>query len=257
MVVVVLIGAYLLGSIPFSLLIGLARGTDLRRTGSGNPGGMNAVRVLGWGPGVLAAALDFAKGGTAVLLSRSLLSETWGPPWAAAAVVAGHCFSLPLIVSSFRDGNTPGKTPLSWWQIQPRWGGKGIATGLGGILTLSPQTLLGAAGVFALVALLHRWQGVWGSPVVARGATLAGWTCPIQLWLWHHSWSLLAGGLVIILVITFKHVPYLALSPRWPDARPAATSSTPTGSVPVDEETAEESHAFEQENSVPLRSRYE
>lgn len=238
MAIVVLAGAYLLGSIPFSLLIALAGGVDLRRTGSGNPGGMNIARELGWGPGILASLLDCAKGAVAVLAASCLLQEPWGPGWTAAAAVVGHCYSPPLMVAHFRETRMGRANRVSWWQAQPRWGGKGLATGTGALLLLSPQALLGAIGVFALTGLLHRWLGVWGSPAVARAASLAALTCPAQLWMWHRSWPLLAAGCTMVVAVILKHVPYLALTPHWPDARPSVAPPIATSGLGQDETTA-------------------
>ena len=62
MVVLLLACAYLLGAIPFSLVVAKARGTNLRAHGSGNAGATNALRVMGKGPGAVVFALDFLKG---------------------------------------------------------------------------------------------------------------------------------------------------------------------------------------------------
>jgi glycerol-3-phosphate acyltransferase PlsY len=113
----VLLGAYGLGSIPFGYLAGRICGKDLRREGSGNIGATNAFRVLGKGWGLSVFALDFAKGLLAVELFGAIVSHAEG--WMLAAGVAailGHNFPVWL---GFR-------------------GGKGIATSAGVVAALYP-----------------------------------------------------------------------------------------------------------------------
>jgi len=146
-----LAGAYLVGSIPFGLLIGLARGVDIRKSGSGNVGATNAGRVLGRSWGTLCFLLDVGKGLGPTLgyglyaglahLGTSAATEDGSSTavavlcWLAVAVatVLGHVFSIFL---KFK-------------------GGKGVATGLGVVLGFWPVlTLPGIAaglGWFALV----------------------------------------------------------------------------------------------------------
>jgi glycerol-3-phosphate acyltransferase PlsY len=116
--------AFVLGSIPFGLIVArLAGAEDPRKKGSGNIGATNISRVLGFWPwGLLTFVLDFAKGAIPVLaLSAGWLSDaTSGSPagaWATALCgVLGHCY-----------------TP--WLRFN---GGKGVATGLGALVVLSP-----------------------------------------------------------------------------------------------------------------------
>ena len=84
--VVILIGSYLLGSIPFGYLAGRLAGIDIRKVGSGNVGATNVVRVLGKRYGYPVFALDFLKGFGAVKVS--MLMATGRPPeWNSSEIV--------------------------------------------------------------------------------------------------------------------------------------------------------------------------
>lgn len=127
---------YLLGSIPFGLILVRAfRGEDIREVGSGNIGATNVARsspLLG----IVTLALDALKGVAAVAVTRFLFPGR--PVLAAAAAlfaVVGHMFPI-------------------WLHFR---GGKGVATGLGSFLVLAPKTVLLAAAIFAVIVLLFRY----------------------------------------------------------------------------------------------------
>ena len=154
----VLIAAYLLGSIPFGYLIVRAKeGADVRASGSGGTGATNVSRRAGKLSGVVTLLLDAAKGAMAVLLARWLLTEDFGINWwvAGASIIAvlGHCFPVWL---GFR-------------------GGKGVATGVGVFLSLYPQAVACAAVIFILVVALTRY--------VSLGSILAVAALPLFVWL--------------------------------------------------------------------------
>jgi glycerol-3-phosphate acyltransferase PlsY len=156
--VLILIAAYLLGSIPFGYLIVRARtGSDVRESGSGGTGATNVTRRAGKFAGVVTLLLDAIKGALAVLLARWFLTEDFGVNWwvTAAAVLAvlGHCFPLWL---GFR-------------------GGKGVATGVGVFLSLYPLAVACAAVIFILVVVLTRY--------VSLGSILATAAFPLFVWL--------------------------------------------------------------------------
>src|SRR5258707_13048785 len=116
--------AYLLGSIPFGLLLAkLFGGGDVRRAGSGNIGATNVARVAGPLAGILTLGFDTAKGAAAVWLAGRVTNEsaTW-MVIAAFAVLLGHCFPLLL---KFK-------------------GGKGVGTALGVFPFLCPPRALRA-----------------------------------------------------------------------------------------------------------------
>src|SRR5712692_4895638 len=114
--------AYVLGSIPFGLLLSrVFGGGDVRKSGSGNIGATNVARVAGRLPGILTLLFDVAKGAAAVWLAGRVSNEsaTWMMIAALAALV-GHCFPV-------------------WLKFR---GGKGVATAAGAFLMLSPLAFL-------------------------------------------------------------------------------------------------------------------
>jgi glycerol-3-phosphate acyltransferase PlsY len=132
--------AYLLGSIPFGLLIVKATsGTDIRASGSGNIGAANVARNAGAAAGILTLILDAAKGYLAVWLASH---ETAGNPrWmitAATAAVVGHVFPV-------------------WLGFK---GGKGVATGLGVMILICWQAVAAAAAVWILVVAFWRYSSL-------------------------------------------------------------------------------------------------
>jgi acyl phosphate:glycerol-3-phosphate acyltransferase len=138
--------AYLLGSIPFALLlVKAAGGGDVREVGSGNVGATNATRAAGPLIGIAVAVLDVAKAVLAVILMGLV---TASPEWRAAAGLAaiiGHCFPV-------------------WLRFA---GGKGIATAAGTFLVLAWLPALLAAGVFVIVVAVSRRVSVGSVVAVA------------------------------------------------------------------------------------------
>lgn len=154
----VLIAAYLLGSIPFGYLIVRAKeGADVRASGSGGTGATNVSRRAGKLAGVVTLLMDAMKGALAVLLARWLSSEDFGINWwvAGASILAviGHCFPVWL------GGR----------------GGKGVATGVGVFLSLYPIGVACAAVIFILTVALTRY--------VSLGSILAAAAFPLFVWL--------------------------------------------------------------------------
>jgi len=136
-----ILAAFLSGSVPWSYLIGRARGVDIRKGGSGNTGATNLLRLCGRSWGLLGLFLDAAKGALPVLAARYGAFGLFGPAgdWtvaaAAIAAVMGHVYSPWL---GFR-------------------GGKGVATTLGVLLVLSPSSVLVGLAVFILVLWIFRY----------------------------------------------------------------------------------------------------
>lgn len=147
--------AYLLGGIPAAYLAGrIVRGIDLREHGSGNLGATNAYRVLGAKVATLVFAFDIAKGAAAVILIPRITASpnltTWTLVYGLAAI-AGHVAS-----------------PYLGW----RSGGKGVATGLGVFVALTPWATLAALAVWLLVFGLSRFVSL-ASLVAAVALPLA------------------------------------------------------------------------------------
>jgi glycerol-3-phosphate acyltransferase PlsY len=140
----VVAAAFLLGSIPFGVLLARARGVDLKKVGSGNIGATNAARALGKKAGAVVLLLDTFK---AWLPTAAALWLRLGPEVAAAAgfaAFAGHIFS-------------------PWLKLK---GGKGVACGLGAFLALSPAAA-GIAGAVCVVVVVTTRLGSLGSLVGA------------------------------------------------------------------------------------------
>jgi glycerol-3-phosphate acyltransferase PlsY len=191
---ILVVAAYLVGSIPFGLVVGLARGVDPRRAGSGNIGATNVGRLLGGRYFALVFSLDLLKGmlpmvaAGCVLHWRAVGAQTY-LLWMLVgfAAIVGHLFSVFL---RFK-------------------GGKGVATSAGVILGLWPYyTLPGivAAGLF--VVLFKKTRYVSLSSMVAAGAfpvlyvifgEALGW--PVL----GAQWPLLAFAILVAGLIVWKH----------------------------------------------------
>ena len=127
---------YLLGSIPFGyLLVRIFRGADVRTTGSGNIGATNVARTSP-ALGLLTLLFDVLKGGAAVGLALTMFSDNRTVAFLAAfAAISGHVFPV-------------------WLHFR---GGKGVATGLGSFLLLTPKAILLAMAVFVAMAAVYRY----------------------------------------------------------------------------------------------------
>jgi acyl phosphate:glycerol-3-phosphate acyltransferase len=144
MIVIAIVAAYLLGSIPFAQLLSQRHGIDLRETGSGNVGATNVARTVGIRLAIGAAVLDAAKGTVAVLLAQRFASGLALPVAAAVAAVIGHVYPV-------------------WLRFR---GGKGVATAAGAFGVLTPIGLGAALLAFAIAVSLTRFVSV-GSMLAA------------------------------------------------------------------------------------------
>lgn len=125
---------YFLGSLPIAFWFGVLRGRNLLREGSGNPGALNAWRILGPVPGFMVLLLDFFKGVLAVALGEGIVGNPTGGLLGGVGAVWGHAFS-------------------PWLAFQ---GGKGLATGAGVLFAVDPRLLLGSLLLFAILQVLFR-----------------------------------------------------------------------------------------------------
>ncbi|WP_135449828.1 MULTISPECIES: glycerol-3-phosphate 1-O-acyltransferase PlsY [Tabrizicola] len=141
--------AYLLGSVPFGIVITRAMGLgDLRKIGSGNIGATNVLRTGHKGAALATLVLDAAKGGIAVVIARAALGED-AAQLAGLAAFLGHLFPVWL---GFR-------------------GGKGVATFLGILLALAWPVGLAVCGTWLVAALVTRISSI-GALVSAASASL-------------------------------------------------------------------------------------
>ena len=178
--VLLVLGAYLLGAIPFGLLVvrGVT-GRDIRQEGSGNIGAVNVHRIAGPAVAVLVLSLDLVKGLVPVLLTRVLAAGQPGVDALAVmtgvAAVAGHNWSV------FLRGQ----------------GGKGIATSYGVLLALSPVAAAVAALVWVVVVLLTRYASL---------ASLLGvLSVPVVMLARHERASNLFFGIVALIFGVYRH----------------------------------------------------
>ena len=170
------LGGYLVGSVPFGLLLGLLRGVDVRERGSRNIGATNVLRLVGKTEAAATLLLDGLKGAAPVLAARALAA---GDAWVAAAAglsaVLGHCFPVFL---RFR-------------------GGKGVATALGALLAALPAVGLVAVLIWLLTALCFRYSSL--------AALLAAAGVPVAAAAWEGRGPLLAFTLLLAGLIVVRH----------------------------------------------------
>ncbi|MBN1488848.1 MAG: glycerol-3-phosphate 1-O-acyltransferase PlsY [Phycisphaerae bacterium] len=201
-VVGLIIAAYLLGAVPFGLMIGLTRGVDVRRAGSGNIGATNVVRVLGWRLGGLAFVCDILKGFVPMVMAPWFLRSAGLVPGNAASEATGF-YSLWLIVGA---AAILGHVFPVYLKLR---GGKGVATSLGVVLGLWPYYTIPGLICFAMwgvVFFVGRYVSL-ASIAAAVGfpvtylllARLRGWGP------WTHQRPLLIFAVVIALLVVYRH----------------------------------------------------
>lgn len=145
----IIVLSYLIGSIPTSIIISkAAKGIDIREHGSGNAGGTNVMRVLGWKHGVLVILLDALKGVLVVVVVARL--HYGSIPFENATPFDD--FTLVQIIAGISAviGHI-------WTVFAGFKGGKGIATALGMLLMIVTVDMLIAIGVFILVVTFSRY----------------------------------------------------------------------------------------------------
>ena len=177
----VLLG-YLLGSVPFGLLVGhLWLGRDIRESGSGKTGTTNVLRTAGKIPAVLVMVADIGKGVAPGLLGRYAFDSDGVAAAGAIACVAGHIWP---VFAGFR-------------------GGRGVATAFGGILGLSPLLSLLFPVVGAALVIPTRYvslMSVVGTPVCALIIAMLAIAGEQP---WAFAWY--AAGAVAL--VEYKHIP--------------------------------------------------
>ena len=179
------LAGYVLGSVPFGLLVSRMKGLDIRQHGSGNIGATNVWRVCGWRYGLPVFVLDVLKGAASVLVARWIAIRFNGDPaWtataAATACILGHSFPI-------------------WLRFK---GGKGVATSLGVLFGLMPMVSL---GVLLLWAVIFKASGyvslasivaALALPLLAGGAQYAGWG---------YGWPCVGFAFIAALLVLVRH----------------------------------------------------
>lgn len=168
-IVIAVILAYLMGSIPTAVWVGKAfHGIDVREHGSGNAGATNMIRVLGWKTGVPVLLTDMAKGCLAALLPLFMHLAPAGSAqlinlqiFTGLTAITGHMFP---VFAGFK-------------------GGKGVATAAGAIAAIHPPVTLVCLGVFILVFII--------TGIVSVSSMSAGIVLPVMLFTFFETPSLL------------------------------------------------------------------
>lgn len=173
-----LVLSYLIGSIPFSVVIGkIFKGIDIRKHGSGNPGGTNTLRYLGKPLGMLTILFDLLKGGWVILLVQfNLIDETLLLPVFAYGVAAalGHVFSIFM---NFK-------------------GGKAVATTAGMIIAYNPLIALILAVGFFLVLKATRYVSLASSSAAVFFVVAAIIT---------RDWELVPYATFLAVLVVYRH----------------------------------------------------
>ena len=147
------LGAYLIGGIPFGFIIGKMRGVDVRTVGSKNIGATNVYRTVGHKWGFLAFFCDFLKGLLPPLAAIHWMPTGFDPVYVGLACVIGHTL-----------------TPYMKFK-----GGKGVATAFGMLMALIPWLVLIAFALFVVT--------VWVSHYISLGSCLAALFLAVAIWI--------------------------------------------------------------------------
>jgi len=196
---VLVIGSYLLGSIPFGYLAGRLVGIDIRQAGSGNVGATNVVRVLGKGYGYPVFALDVLKGFAAAKISMLMAPgrpQEWNSP---------EIFGILAAISSVLGHLYP-----PWLKFK---GGKGVATSAGALLALTPiATLIGVA-IWIIV--------FWLTGYVSLASVIAAVVLPIVILFlsWHQNKPLFYFSACVAAVVVWRHRSNLSRLIRGTESR--------------------------------------
>jgi len=172
--------SYLLGSIPFALLVSLPQGVDPRKEGSKNPGATNVARLLGKKWGIVTFLGDSLKGVLALLVAFLFLDKIPYPKELVLAgtaffAVLGHLFSIFL---KFK-------------------GGKGVATSIGVFLVLAPKAMLISLAIFLIAVFISNYVSV--------GSLLATALLPLNIFLMNYPSEYIMCSFFLAILIWIKH----------------------------------------------------
>ncbi len=168
--------AYLIGAIPVGFLVArLFGGLDIRGAGSGNIGATNVLRTLGKLPAILTLIGDVAKGYLAVCVAAAIIPARWAAAGGAVLAIVGNCWPVFL---RFR-------------------GGKGMATGLGAFLALTPWATGPAALVWLVVTASFRY--------VSLASIMACLCLPLGVALLGYPWAAVLAAVAAGVIIVVRH----------------------------------------------------
>jgi len=167
--------AYLLGSVPTGYIVGSLAGVDVRKAGSGNVGATNVARVVGKRQGIFTLVADAAKGFIPVILALNLGLTAVATVFVGIAAFLGHLYPVFL---RFR-------------------GGKGVATALGVFLGLAPAATVVLTVVFVVVLIATRF--------VSLSSMVAAASAPVVLWLLLYPRISIGMSFFIAVMIVLRH----------------------------------------------------
>ena len=171
--------SYLVGSIPFTLIVGkLFKNTDIRDFGSGNLGGTNAIRVLGPKLGIPAGALDILKALVIVLLAKlGVIEFGYSALYLGVVVSIGHCYP---IFAQFK-------------------GGKAVSTTMGAALAFAP--------IISIITVVIAFAVIKLTKFVSVGSTILGLILVLMfVFIPGYSTEILPAALLLLLIM-FRHIP--------------------------------------------------
>jgi len=169
----IVIAAFLIGSLPFGMLVSRLYRKDISKEGSGNIGAANVLRTLGRPAGIIVLLLDAAKGFAPTYVAM----DRWGLGLALAvalAAILGHCYS-------------------PWMRFK---GGKGVATELGALFALAWPAGVVFVGVWSVI--------VFASGYASVGSLVASLSSIPTLWLFDGGWAALYA-VVVVALIGWRH----------------------------------------------------
>src|SRR5882672_10862788 len=174
--ILAIFAAYLLGSIPFALILTRCWGAgDLRRSGSGNLGAANVMRASGVTAGVTVAMLDMAKGAASVWLAGRLSGNAAAPAAAGLAAIVGHIYPV-------------------WLRFR---GGKGVATACGVFSVLTPLAIPPALAIFLVTVALTKY--------ISLGSLLATIALPPLAYAMGSPAPAVIAAFAAAAIIVFRH----------------------------------------------------
>ena len=175
MEIVAIVFGYLLGSIPFALLLTRRQGIDLRNVGSRNPGAANVLRAAGVGPAVTVMLLDAAKGTMAVAAARLMSHDIAVVTSAGVAAIVGHIYPV-------------------WCGFR---GGKGVAASAGVFAALAPMATAVAALIFVGTIAATRF--------ISAGSIAGALALPVAAAVGDVPNPVIAGALLTAGVVLVRH----------------------------------------------------
>jgi glycerol-3-phosphate acyltransferase PlsY len=175
-----IVAGYLIGAIPFALLLARRMGVDLRGTGSGNVGAANVFRTTGPSIALTTVMLDVSKGVGAVLLASSMTDNPAVIAAAGLAAILGHIYSV-------------------WIRFR---GGKGVATSCGVFAVLAPEATLLSFAIFVLTVVYTRY--------VSLGSVIASIALPVAVHFSRAPVPTVAGAIAAAVLVIERHRSNLA-----------------------------------------------